>query len=415
MLFEQAVLVGFTDAQLFPIPAFKRQICEPEHPEPPAKRSRTQLTEGSKRLECPYHNCNRTFNKLDHLKTHQRTHTGEKPYQCKECGKGFGDLANLKRHIRIHTGEKPFKCSYEGCDKAFSVSSNLKQHHRTHTGEKPYRCPVCDKSFSHVSSRKKHMVLHKGEMGKVEASYNCDTKCEGSILFPCQMVSEMPVISPLPTSCPQQEIYLSTSPVLPPTYTPRSCQMVSLDNQSIKLEHTPDIPQHIYTVHSSFDSTSLDSSYSPTSSPLRHSPYHTPTSTTPPPLTHCLVNSNLAHTPPLKHCTNTYNTTETSRMMASPQHTQLGDPVLQTSSCQIQSSPIYSSYPPSHTASSFPSCAQSVSTTIQPHNTPTSPSCNGTSSSKGDVLGSSPSSVELYEMKIREIQREILETLFAVE
>ncbi|CAL4101703.1 unnamed protein product, partial [Meganyctiphanes norvegica] len=71
-------------------------------------------------------------------KLHQRTHSGEKKYQCSHYDNVFSTNSYLMEHLRTHTGEKPYKCSQ--CNMAFLHKSNLIQHLRTHTGEKPYQC-----------------------------------------------------------------------------------------------------------------------------------------------------------------------------------------------------------------------------------------------------------------------------------
>lgn len=37
---------------------------------------------------------------------HIRTHTNEKPHRCPTCNKSFSRLENLKIHNRSHTGER---------------------------------------------------------------------------------------------------------------------------------------------------------------------------------------------------------------------------------------------------------------------------------------------------------------------
>ena len=78
-----------------------------------------------------------------------------KPFACELCDFRASQAGALRTHMRTHTGERPFAC--ELCDYRASEAGHLRGHMRTHTGEKPFACELCDYRASQAGHLRTHV------------------------------------------------------------------------------------------------------------------------------------------------------------------------------------------------------------------------------------------------------------------
>ena len=103
--------------------------------------------------------CGETFKKLKSYHGHWNIHHSDDPkFMCLGCGKRFENPGKARAHELLHKGLAPSE-TCPTCGKNV-LKRNFAAHVRTHTGEKPYSCKDC--SYTCVSStalslhRRKH-------------------------------------------------------------------------------------------------------------------------------------------------------------------------------------------------------------------------------------------------------------------
>ena len=114
--------------------------------------------------------CNKSFKWYSHWKSHERVHTGEKPFKCEICGKSFARSDGLQCHKLTHITTKYLPGAEEnGGDtqlKAYKyVPSKSAKHISNVTSQRTnlFNCGQCNRLFFSSAGMLKHSRIHKGK------------------------------------------------------------------------------------------------------------------------------------------------------------------------------------------------------------------------------------------------------------
>ncbi|KAK7504618.1 hypothetical protein BaRGS_00004104 [Batillaria attramentaria] len=133
----------------------KKKLISGQCPDHPKPRYTYNYQSGLSLLQCK--ECSATFESIEALETHVKTHELQRPYHCQVCGKGFHTSQHLYKHSKQHE-EKQFQCGI--CAKKFTYKCNMQKHQETHAEDRPFSCEFCSRTFKNKRALDTHLPRH---------------------------------------------------------------------------------------------------------------------------------------------------------------------------------------------------------------------------------------------------------------
>ena len=124
-------------------------------------------------LVCSFPGCDYKTDLSYRIRDHERTHTGETPFECHLCHKKF----TSKRYVRVHTWkehnvlDQPIVCNKDNCNKQFKTEFSFRAHQKCHTNKKSF---VCDRpDCQYITKFKFCLDNHMANKHTIDRPFKC--------------------------------------------------------------------------------------------------------------------------------------------------------------------------------------------------------------------------------------------------
>ncbi|KAI6251137.1 Regulatory protein MIG1 [Erysiphe necator] len=97
----------------------------PQNPDYKVAKTKPKSSSATASKQCRF--CDRKFSKVEHLKRHERSHTGERPYTCPKCLKSFSRSDVLIRHLKNHPRLSDKEIRNDQSERVVESTNNLLQ------------------------------------------------------------------------------------------------------------------------------------------------------------------------------------------------------------------------------------------------------------------------------------------------